>query len=323
MIKIKNLIIKNNIFLAPMAGITNYSYRRICAKYKPGLVFGEMVSAHAFSFKNKKTLELLYSKKENNILVQQIFGYDIENMLKLAKYLDKNHPCVMIDINMGCPVPKVAEKSKAGSALMKEPIHAYNLVKTIVDNVSKPVSVKIRTGWDEDNINCVSFSKLMQKAGASLITVHGRTKKQYYQGKVDYDLIKKVKESVSIPVIANGDIIDAKSAKYVLDYTGCDGIMIGRGAIGNPFIFKEIDCYLKGKKYKKPSLKKIYKTIKKHINLSLKIMPEKKVILELRMSLSKYIKGLENNAKINSVLYKIETKKELLKVLKTYFKALS
>ena len=232
--KIGNVEIKNQIVLAPMAGISNTAYRQIIKEMGAGLIYAEMVSDKAIVFGNQKTLDLLKMDEKERPIAQQIFGSDIESFVAAAKLVEEQmHPDI-IDINMGCPVPKVAIKSQAGSALLKNPDLIEEIVSAVVKSVSVPVTVKIRSGWDENNINAVEVAKRVEKAGAKAITVHGRTRSQGYSGKADWNIIKKVKEAVNIPVIGNGDVTSCYLAKEMLDYTGCDAVMIGRGVLGNP-----------------------------------------------------------------------------------------
>ena len=234
--KIGNVEIKNQIVLAPMAGISNSSYRKIIKEMGCGLIFAEMVSDKAIVFGNDKTLELLKMDDCERPIAQQIFGSDIESFVEAAKKIeDLMHPDI-IDINMGCPVPKIALRSQAGSALLKNPEKIGEIIKAVVEAVSVPVTIKIRSGWDENSINCVEVAKIAEKNGASAITLHARTRSQGYSGHADWELIKKVKESVNIPVIGNGDVTSPELAKKMLVETKCDAVMIGRGVLGNPWL---------------------------------------------------------------------------------------
>ena len=244
---IGNVKIKNQVVLAPMAGVCNSAYRKICKEMGCGLVYAEMVSDKAITFSNKKTLDMLYMEEEERPLTQQIFGSDKDSFVEAAKYIYENMKPDIIDINMGCPVPKVAVRAQAGSALLKNPEKIYDIVKAVVEAVPIPVTVKIRSGWDSNHINAVEVAKIIEKAGASAICVHPRTRSQGYSGKADWNIIKQVKDAVAIPVIGNGDIKTPEDAKNMLDSTGCDAVMIGRGVLGNPWLIKNTINYLENK----------------------------------------------------------------------------
>ena len=272
--KIGNVEIPNQVVLAPMAGISNNAYRKIIKEMGCGLIVAEMVSDKALMYHSKKTQDLLYMTEDERPIAQQIFGSDIESFVIAAKYIEENmHPDI-IDINMGCPVPKVALRAQAGSALLKNPHKIYEIVKAIVDNVSIPVTVKIRSGWDENSINAVMVAKEIERAGASAITIHPRTRSQGYSGKADWNIIKQVKDAVAIPVIGNGDIKSCYDAKRMLDETGCDAIMIARGVLGNPWLIKECVDYLeKGIMPKEVTIEEKIEMIKKHLNNLLETKP--------------------------------------------------
>ncbi|MDE6656510.1 MAG: tRNA dihydrouridine synthase DusB [Anaeroplasmataceae bacterium] len=318
--KIRDILIPNQLVLAPMAGITNEAFRIICKEMGCGLVVAEMVSDKAIGFQNERTLKMTKVNPIEHPISIQIFGGDVESLVQAAKYIDTCSDADIIDINMGCPVNKVAKKSHAGAALLTDPNLVFEIVSNVVKNVSKPVTVKIRIGWDMDSINAVEVAKKIEAAGASAITVHGRTRSQFYSGKADLDWIKKVKEAVSIPVIGNGDIIDIATAKHMLEYTGVDAIAIGRGALGNPFIFRELSMYFnEGKIIDKPSNKEILDTIKKHHQLLLELKGEKLALLEMRGHVAWYLKGKPGSAKIKDLCNKQASFSEVLTILENYF----
>ena len=318
--KIRDIRIKNQLVLAPMAGVTNEAFRIICKEYGAGLVVAEMVSDKAIGFKNEKTIKMTKVNEIEHPISMQIFGGDVESLVNAAKYLDLNSDCDIIDINMGCPVNKVAKKAFAGASLLKDPDKIYEIVKAVVESVKKPVTVKIRIGWDENSINCVEVAKLIEKAGASAITVHGRTRSQFYSGKANWDYIKQVVESVNIPVVGNGDIVDYKTAKEMLDYTGCKAIAIARGALGNPFIFKEINEYLDNNVIvEKPSYDEILNTILKQYDLLLKLKGERLALLEMRSHIAWYLKGLPGSAKVKDLCNKQNDFNEVKNIIINYF----
>ena len=317
--KIRDIEIPNQLVLAPMAGNTNEAFRILCKEMGAGLVVAEMVSDKAIGFKNEKTLKMTKVNSIEHPISMQIFGSDIESLVNGAKFLDNCSDCDILDINMGCPVNKVAKKSGAGASLLRDPNNVYEIVKSVVEAVKKPVTVKIRLGWDNDSINCVENAKMIEKAGASAITIHARTRSQFYSGNADWKYIKEVVDSVNIPIIGNGDVIDYKTCKRMLDETGCQAVAIGRGSLGNPFIFRECLKYLEdGTIIDKPSNKEIYDTIIKHYNLLLDLKGEKIALLEMRNHISWYIKGKPGSAKIKDICNKETNFNEVLKILKNY-----
>ena len=313
MFKIGNIIIDNPIVLAPMAGISNSAFRRIAKEMGVGLVVAEMVSDKAIYFGSKKTIDMLYMKEEERPISQQIFGSDKESFVYAAKYILKNMKPDIIDINMGCPVPKVATRAQAGSALLKNPNKVYEIVKSVVEAVDVPVTVKIRSGWDEKSINAVEIAKIIEKAGASAITIHPRTRAQGYSGKADWNIIKQVKENVHIPVIGNGDIKTCYDAKRMLDETKCDAVMIGRGLLGNPWLIRDCIDYLNNKEIKEVTILDKLNMVLKHLNYLLEFKDEKIAILEMRTQICYYLKGISKEYK--QKFMKINTKDEFINLV--------
>lgn len=319
--KIGNVEIKNRVVLAPMAGICNSSFRRIVKEMGAGLIYAEMVSDKAIFYNNQKTIDMLQMEEEERPIVQQIFGSDKESFVTAAKYIYENmHPDI-IDINMGCPVPKVAVRAQAGSALLKSPEKVKEIVLAVVQSVPIPVTVKIRSGWDHNSINAVEIAKICEEAGASAICVHPRTRSQGYSGKADWSIIKTVKENVTIPVIGNGDIVDVYSAKKMFEETGCDAIMIGRATLGNPWLIKDIINYLENGILPKEvtPLEKIDMCLK-HLNYLQEIKDEKVAVLEIRNHIAWYLKGLKGAAEIKNKTYQTRQINDIIDILKEYRK---
>ena len=321
--KIGNVALNGKVILAPMAGVCNSAFRKICKEMGASLVCAEMVSDKGMIYNSKKTKDMLYFEELERPISQQIFGSDKETFVEAAKMVYEIMKPDIIDINMGCPVPKVAVRSQAGSALLKNPELIYDIVSAVVKSVPIPVTVKIRSGWDANSINAVEVAKICEKAGASAITVHPRTRSQLYSGKADLNIIKQVKEAVSIPVIGNGDIVDVESAKHMLEYTKCDAIMIGRGVLGNPWLIKEIDTYLKtGEIIDKPSYEERLAMCYHHMDYLLKLKPERVAILEMRSHIAWYIKGMPYHKEIKNLIFKAGTKEEIREILDNYLKKL-
>lgn len=316
---IGNVEIKNQVVLAPMAGICNNAYRRIIKNMGCGLMVAEMVSDKAIMYDSTKTKDMLYMTEDERPISQQIFGSDIDSFVIAAKYIEENmHPDI-IDINMGCPVPKVALRAQAGSALLKDPNKVYEIVKAVVDSVSIPVTVKIRSGWDDKSINAVEIAKQIERAGASAIAVHPRTRAQGYSGHSNWDIIRQVKENVSIPVIGNGDITSCYDAKKMIDETGCDAIMIGRGVLGNPWLIKECVDYLEyGIEPKRITIKEKIDMIKRHLNNLLDTKPYKVALLEIRTHAAYYLKGLPQGKELKVAIFKTTSKEEIIELLDKY-----
>ena len=318
-IKIGNVELDNNLILAPMAGVTNLPFRIICEKFEPGMVCTEMVSSKAIFYNDQKTRRLLNTEGEKRPISFQIFGSDEETMGYTAKYMSKIAD--IIDINMGCPAPKVV-KNGDGSKLLLDLEKAKRIMKVVVENSSVPVTVKIRKGWDKENIVAVQVAKIAEEVGISAITIHGRTRSEFYTGKADWDIIKEVKDSVKIPVIGNGDIVDEETAYQMFEKTGVDGIMIGRGRFGNPWIFRNIKHFLiTGEKLPSPTNSERLNIIKEHIDLAVEEKGEI-AIKELRKHIAWYTKNLKNSSEFRNSINMIETKEQLIKTLNEYFETL-
>lgn len=318
-LKIGNVELENNLILAPMAGVTNRPFRMICKEYDVGMVCTEMASARAMFHNDLKTKRLLNTDGEKRPISMQIFGSDEESMIYATKQI--SNIADIIDINMGCPAPKVV-KNGDGSKLLLDLEKAETILKAVITNSKVPVTLKMRTGWDKEHIIAVEMAKIAENTGVSAITIHGRTRSEFYTGKADLDIIKKVKENVHIPVIGNGDIVDGESAKKMFEYTGVDGIMIGRGSFGKPWIFKQIIEYLKnGKIIEEPTNREKLQIIKKHIDLAVEEKGEI-AVKELRKHIAWYTKNLKNSSEFRNSINKIETKEELISKIEEYFKSL-
>ena len=318
MFKIGNIEIKNQVVMAPMAGITNMAFRKINKDFGAGLVYSEMVSDKALCYGNTKTIDMLQVDDGEHPVSIQLFGGEVETMVKAAKFIDQHSNCDIIDINMGCPVNKVL-KADAGSKLLLYPDKIYEIVKGIVDNVSKPVTVKIRSGFDSKHINAVEVAKLIEKAGASAIAIHGRTRSQMYEGKADWKIIADVKAAVKIPVIGNGDVRSVEDAKRMLEETGVDAVMIGRAALGNPWLIKQVVQSLEtGVIIEEPTYQEKIAQCLSHAKKLMEIEPEKVAMFQMRGHAPWYIKGLKSSARVKNELSKINTFEELKTILKDY-----
>lgn len=317
MFKIGDIVIKNRVIVAPMAGVSTPSYMKICSSMGAGYLVSELISSEAVVRDNKKTFDMLNGISDIDVpFGVQLFGNDSDVMGRAAKRIVELYKPDFIDINMGCPVPKVAIKSESGSALLKDVSKVYSIVKSVVSSVSVPVTVKIRSGWDSSSINAVLVAKTIEKAGASLICIHGRTRAMGYSGEVSLDIIKSVKDAVSIPVIGNGDIRTIYDAKKMIDYTGVDGVMIGRGLLGNPWLIKECNAYLdNGEIIPKPSFREKVDMLKKHYFLLKEYNGEKSALLEIRSHALWYIKGFPDVKKYKNLITSCKSEDEFLSIL--------
>ena len=316
-LKIGNVELENNLILAPMAGVTDLSFRKICKEFGPGLVCTEMVSSKAIFYDDSKTKFLMNTEGEKRPISMQIFGSDEETMGYAAKYVSKLAD--IVDINMGCPAPKVV-KNGDGSKLLLDIEKAEKVIRAVVKNSDKPVTLKLRKGWDLNNIVAVESAQMAENAGVSAITIHGRTRSEMYSGKADLDIIKKVKMSVKVPVIGNGDIVDEESALKMFEYTGVDGIMIGRGTFGNPWIFERIKYFLEtGEKLPEITKQEKLRVIKKHIELELQEKEEITAIREMRKYIAWYTKNMPNSSEFRNEINKIEDKDALIKKVEEFF----
>ena len=309
-LKIGKVTLPNNLILAPMAGVTDLPFRLLCSRQGVGLCCMEMVSAKAILYKNKNTESLLEIHKDEGPVSLQLFGSDPKILSEMAKKIEER-PFSVLDINMGCPVPKVVNNGE-GSALMKNPKLVEEIVSSVVKAVQKPVTVKIRKGFDEEHVNAVEIAKIVEAAGAAAVAVHGRTREQYYAGEADWEIIAKVKDALTIPVIGNGDVTDGQSAERLLTQTGCDGVMIGRAARGNPWIFSQVAAYLEDETLlPKPDIEEVKKTILEHARLQLETKGEYTGIREMRKHVSWYTTGYPNSARLRQVVNLTESFEEL------------
>ena len=315
-LKIGNVELQNNIILAPMAGLTDLPFRLICEKYNPGLTVTEMVSSKALYYNDEKTKQLLKMDGEKRPISAQIFGSDIESMAYSANYVSKIAD--IVDINMGCPAPKVV-KNGDGSKLLLDLDKVYEIVRAVVKSSSVPVTVKMRKGWDSEHIVAVEAAKAVESAGASAVAIHGRTRSEYYTGTADWNIIKKVKENVRIPVIGNGDIKSPEDAKRIFEQTNCDGIMIGRATLGKPWILEQIRTYLEDGTIRKIPNTEILETILNHINLEVKEKGEYTGVREMRKHICYYLKGVPGASLVRDKINHLDSKEEVEKELMDYF----
>mgnify|MGYP005771294365 FL=1 len=316
-LKIGNVELRNNILLAPMAGITDLPFRLICEKYGAGLTCTEMISSKGLYYNDSKTKQLLNVENEQRPVAAQIFGSDIEALKKASEYVGKFVD--IVDINFGCPAPKIV-KNGDGSKLLQNLELLEQIAREVVKASSVPVTAKIRKGWDKDNIVAVEAAKILESAGISAITIHGRTREEYYSGTADWQIIKKVKEAVNIPVIGNGDIRGKEDAVRMFEETNVDGIMIGRASIGNPWIFEKVVNYLSGNMQRSVTNEERLNVILEHINLEIQEKGESTAIKEMRKHLAYYIRNTKDASKLREKINKIDNKKELVDCLNEYFK---
>ena len=315
--KIGNVILDNTVFLSPMAGVTDLPFRLICKEQDCGMLYTEMINAKALCYDDQNTKKMLKIEDEEHPVAVQIFGSDPDFMGGAAEILNE-YPNEILDINMGCPAPKVV-KNGDGSALMKNPKLAEEVLKAVVKKSKKPVTLKIRKGWDDNSINAVEIAKIAEASGISALAIHGRTREQYYSGKADWDIIAKIKENINIPVIGNGDVFEVEDAINMLKKTNCDAIMIGRGAQGNPWIFKRINHYMKtGKILPEPTCDEKINTALKHLRLAVEEHGEYVAVREMRKHIAWYLKGLRGSARLRDEINKIESYEEVVNKL-TYY----
>lgn len=317
MFKVRDIIINSDVIVAPMAGISNDAFRQLCFEFNAGLVYSEMVSDKAIYYENKRTLDMLKVSDDFHPVSLQLFGSDIKTMVYAAKVLDNETNCDFIDINMGCPVNKVV-KTGAGSAMMKNEDETVQIVKQVVRNVKKPVSVKMRLGWDLNNMNYLSLSKKLEDVGVSLIALHARTRSQMYEGHSDWSHIKILKDSLNIPVIGNGDVKSVEDFVEMKKQTNCDGVMIGRALVGNPFLIKEIDNYLNGLDKVNVTIRDRFDYCLKHARKLMNLTNEKNAMSQMRGLAPHYLSGLYDATTYKNKISKIKTYDELVDILNEY-----
>lgn len=317
-LQIGNVALQSNIILAPMAGVSDLPFRLLCSRMGAGMVCMEMVSAKAIYYNNKNTEDLLTIHPDEGIVSLQLFGSDPGIMASQAKRIEER-PFQILDINMGCPVPKVVGNGE-GSALMKNPVLAGKIIEAVAKAIKKPVTVKIRKGFDDEHVNAVEMAHVAEESGAAAVAVHGRTRQQYYSGKADWDIIAAVKDAVKIPVIGNGDVVDGESASRMFKETSCDGIMVGRAAQGNPWIFREINAYLeKGEILPRPSYEEMRDVVKQHANLQLEFKGEYTGVREMRKHLAWYTTGMPHSAAFRNSINLVETAEDMMKAIDEIF----
>lgn len=323
MLKIGDIQMKNQVVLAPMAGVCNPAFRLIAKEFGAGLVCAEMVSDKAIIHGNKRTLEMLYVDEREKPLSLQIIGGDRESLVEAAKVVDQQTNADIIDINMGCPVPKVT-KCDAGARWLLDPNKIYDMVSAVVEAVNKPVTVKMRIGWDSEHIYAVENARAVERAGGSAVSVHGRTRQQLYTGKADWNMIKQVKEAVSIPVIGNGDVVEPEDARRMLDQTGCDGVMIGRGALGNPWmLYRTIQYLTTGELVSDPTPREKLEVAVLHMDRLIALRDESAAVREMRKHMAWYLKGLPGAARVKDKIMEQTSRDRLVEILNEYVDSLN
>ncbi|EGL19702.1 MULTISPECIES: tRNA dihydrouridine synthase DusB [Paenibacillus] len=318
MLKIGDVVAPNNVVLAPMAGVCNPAFRLIAREFGCGLVCAEMVSDKAIVHGNSRTMEMLYVDEREKPLSLQIFGGDTETLVQAAKYVDANTNADIIDINMGCPVPKIT-KCDAGARWLLDPSRIEEMVRTVVGSVNKPVTVKMRIGWDSEHIYAIENAKAVERGGGSAVSVHGRTREQLYTGKADWNIIRDVKQSVSIPVIGNGDVVTPEDAKRMIDETGVDGVMIGRGALGNPWmLYRTVQYLTKGELPPEPEAEEKMRIATLHMDRLIKLKGENVAIKEMRKHMAWYLKGMKGAARLKDAIMEQTTRDGMVRILDEY-----
>ncbi|SEG76710.1 tRNA dihydrouridine synthase DusB [Paenibacillus sp. UNC499MF] len=318
MLKIGDVVAPNNVVLAPMAGVCNPAFRLIAREFGCGLVCAEMVSDKAIVHGNSRTMEMLYVDEREKPLSLQIFGGDTDTLVQAAKYVDANTNADIIDINMGCPVPKIT-KCDAGARWLLDPSRIEEMVRTVVGSVNKPVTVKMRIGWDSEHIYAIENAKAVERGGGAAVSVHGRTREQLYTGKADWNIIRDVKQSVSIPVIGNGDVVTPEDAKRMIDETGVDGVMIGRGALGNPWmLYRTVQYLTKGELPPEPQAEEKMRIATLHMDRLIKLKGENVAIKEMRKHMAWYLKGMKGAARLKDAIMEQTTRDGMVRILDEY-----
>lgn len=317
MLKIRELVLENPIICAPMAAVTNLAYRQILLRYQPGLYFNEMVSDQAVNYRNTKTLDMLKSLPQEHPIAFQLFGSQIQQMVKAAQYLDQDTDCDVIDLNMGCPVNKVV-KTGAGSSLMKDIEYAAQLAYEVRQAIKKPLTVKMRSGWDKQSINAPQLAKLLEQAGVDAVSVHGRTRSQMYEGEVDLSVIKAVKQAVNIPVFGNGDVTSGVLARQMLEETGCDGVMLGRGLLGSPWLISECKAVLSQDDVVTVSLSERLDLLLDHALLLIELFGEETAMKQMRSHAAWGFKGLAHSHKVKTELVVMKTLADFVRIIDEY-----